>query len=386
MITLGDLAALGRQPYYGPGTTGKTDTPQPPRSVRVTPATGGYRYSGQGDHETEAEFFERMRQAQDAERMRRATGRHAPAPGVWSWPVNTDDADPAQGNLAPCSGCGQPVVPGATFCPSCGLRYGTGTPGTFASVRPGALFYASQARPSYQVRQATPVRQAQQYRMPTYLTPSQRTATAAYYGGAQTYGRLGNMPMGMPTSSSLPQVPGLPSMRIRIGDGDYGTKQTLENMGKLAVEASRDPRWIDYARSVISGLPNKDYEGEAQRFFDHVVTTIRYTKDPTGMELIQDPRWTQFVWGQGDCDDHATMLAALALSVGLGAAFRTVGVDVQGIPPEQSPWSHVYAVVGVPEGNRVSWIGADTTQPGGYLGWEPRNVARVGTWVISQPG
>lgn len=186
--------------------------------------------------------------------------------------------------------------------------------------------------------------------------------------------------------SWLPTTRAIPSHRVKIGGGELGTRQTLEAMSKLALEASRDPQWIDHARSVVSGLPNKAYRQEAQAIFDHVKRTVRYVHDPIGMETITDPRWLMFVTGAGDCDDHSALVAALGLSVGLGAAFRTVAVDCGDKDPKTCPWVHVYPLLGIPRGNVVEWVAADTTQPGGYLGWEPQDrIKRVATWLIASP-
>lgn len=192
---------------------------------------------------------------------------------------------------------------------------------------------------------------------------------------------------GVGASSRLPAQQGLPSHRVTIGDGSYGTRQTLEAMAKLSLEASRDPQFFDYVRALVQGHANKNYEGEAGTIYDHVVETVRYSLDPMGLELIADPRWTQFVFGNGDCDDHATLVAAMALALGHRAAFRTVAIDCSPIDRDpktgECPWVHVYALIGIQKGNAVEWHAADTTQPGGYLGWEPVvGVSKVGTWVV----
>jgi transglutaminase-like putative cysteine protease len=181
-------------------------------------------------------------------------------------------------------------------------------------------------------------------------------------------------------------APQIPIQRWRLnGDNDAVTQQTIELMAKLAVEASRDPAMIDHARQLVRDLPNKAYDLEAERVFDHVKRTVRYVHDPAGMETLSDPRWLLWVFGSGDCDDHATLVAALGMALGMGAAFRTVATRVDPATGV-APWAHVYAVLGVPKGNAVEWVPADTAE-GSYVGWEPRGngVRRQRTWVVANP-
>lgn len=205
--------------------------------------------------------------------------------------------------------------------------------------------------------------------------------------GAISFQRPASLPA-PPASGAPSNVPRLiPSRRLKIAGGELGTRETLEAMTALAVEASRDPQLIDHARALVSGLPNKAYKDEAELVYEHVRNTVRYVHDPIGLETITDPRWLMFVIGAGDCDDHSTLVAALALALGLGAAFRTVAADCENPDPKTCPWVHVYPVLGIPRGNAVEWVAADTTQLGGYFGWEPPRdrIKRVATWVIAGP-
>lgn len=194
--------------------------------------------------------------------------------------------------------------------------------------------------------------------------------------------------LGDPRVAGIPK--GLPIQRWRLtGDNDAVTAQTLELMGKLAIEASRDPHMIDHARSLVRGLSNKDYDGEAERIFDHVKATVRYVHDPAGQETLSDPRWLLWVLGSGDCDDHATLIASLGLSLGMGAAFRTVATRCERDPQTGRtvcPWAHVYAMLGIPKGGAVEWVAADTAE-GSHLGWEPPKgkVRRERTWIVANP-
>lgn len=115
----------------------------------------------------------------------------------------------------------------------------------------------------------------------------------------------------LPAPSSDPRLvgitPQIPIRRWRLqGDNDAVTAQTLEIMGRLAVESSRDPGMIDHARSLVADIQRKDYEAEAARVFDHVRDTVRYVHDVAGQETLIDPRWLLWVFGSEDCFTHGT--------------------------------------------------------------------------------
>jgi hypothetical protein len=101
--------------------------------------------------------------------------------------------------------------------------------------------------------------------------------------------------------------------------------------------------------------------------FEFVREHVRYCLDPRGLERLQTPAWTLLVDEQGDCDDQATLVAALALCLGHGAKLRAVKVD----PDRPNSDSHVYCMIGLagPDGPR--WLAADTTQRQATLGWQP---------------
>lgn len=85
-------------------------------------------------------------------------------------------------------------------------------------------------------------------------------------------------------------------------------------------------------------------------------------------------------WTVHQCDDQSVATAALAMALGFRAAFRTV----KGDPSRKDQWSHVYPVIGIPNGPDLVWLSADSTQPESYLGWNPAEGRHYGmkTWVI----
>ena len=162
------------------------------------------------------------------------------------------------------------------------------------------------------------------------------------------------------------------SVDVEIPAGKKGTAATVAWMGRLALEGSRSPGVIDLARRIVAGTGHKDYVAQADAILQHMKRTVQYLRDPRGLEHVQTPSWTLYGVRAGDCDDHATAIAALALALGFEAGFRTVGATA-------SHFSHVYAVVNL-DGR---WVALDSTIARSYLGWEPEGVALSKTWRVN---
>lgn len=166
-----------------------------------------------------------------------------------------------------------------------------------------------------------------------------------------------------------------------IPDGHAGTEATIRVMAELAAspsEGGRDPEIVALARKIVEGIPSKDYLGELNAIFNFVKENVRYVQDPRGLEHVETPRRTLLVTGQEDCDGHATCLAALAIALNHGVAFRTLAAD-RSRPGE---WSHVYAVLGYRDRQGVHWYAADTTQAESSLGWEPGEGYAKRDWLV----
>ncbi len=160
----------------------------------------------------------------------------------------------------------------------------------------------------------------------------------------------------------------------QIPGGAAGTAATIEAMKQKALECSRHEPVIDLARWIVEDVDRKDHEGEVRALFDWVKEHCRYINDPVALELVSGACDMIFRVGQGDCDDHAIVMAALSMAIGRRAAFRTVAVD--STRPTQA--SHVYALIQV---GKDRWLAADTAE-GGYLGWEPPNASNPTDWLV----
>lgn len=130
-------------------------------------------------------------------------------------------------------------------------------------------------------------------------------------------------------------------------------------MARLAREGSRRIELRNLAVQVTTrgygtaaGLRQKDFLGEARRLSDWVRDHIRYVKDIEDVETLADPV-SLLAIGAGDCDDKATLLAALLLAVGHTPRFKAMA---QATPGE---FSHVW----VQDYLDGRWIDLETTEP-----------------------
>ena len=155
-------------------------------------------------------------------------------------------------------------------------------------------------------------------------------------------------------------------------------------MASLARLGAQDPRLVTLAKDIVSGLPSKAYMQEVGAIFDWVQSNVKYRQDPRWFEWVQYPWYTYEHRAQGaDCDAHACFIACLALCLGHGAAFRAIKAD----PMRPQEFSHVYPLVGWLERGMPVWSALDSTNLGGFMGWEPpeKRVLATLDLVIAEP-
>ena len=138
------------------------------------------------------------------------------------------------------------------------------------------------------------------------------------------------------------------------------TDQTIKRMFELVGSAVTDPKFQELTYSIVGGLPGKDYQGELRAILNWVKQNIRYTKDPYGVELVQDP-WTTINRGRGDCDDMSILISAMGEVLGNPSRFITVSMR-----PDKEP-GHVYSELNL----KSRWLSLDATVPGSSVGWKP---------------
>ncbi len=109
---------------------------------------------------------------------------------------------------------------------------------------------------------------------------------------------------------------------------------------------------IDKARELVRGVAEKDSFAEVDAIYRWVRDRIRYVADPVDVESIATPTVTMTTRA-GDCDDKATLFAALVESIGYPSRFVVAAYQRPG------QLEHVYVQVLI-DGH---WVDADTTEP-----------------------
>jgi len=71
------------------------------------------------------------------------------------------------------------------------------------------------------------------------------------------------------------------------------------------------------------GIDSKDAPSCLARLVAWTRRHVGYTRE--GVELLQDPRVT-LRYRSGDCDDHACLVVALALAIGIKARLATIAI------------------------------------------------------------
>lgn len=141
-------------------------------------------------------------------------------------------------------------------------------------------------------------------------------------------------------------------MRVAYEDHPGGirfTESTVRTVARLAKEHAGTWPIRKMATSAVqlARVPDKDTRGELAALYDFVTRRVRYTRDPIGLEWVQNPART-LAEGVGDCDDIACALGSLAQSIGIPVRYAIGG-------PAPGRYSHIWA-----EGrDRQTWIPVD---------------------------
>lgn len=132
---------------------------------------------------------------------------------------------------------------------------------------------------------------------------------------------------------------------IKLPNGADGNLMTVEFMKKVARERSKSPLVRQLACNILKQyrVPSMHYAQEALAIGDWVKKNFRYVRDTRGVETLQDPLTMidhiQRGNGQGDCDDHALLIATLLLSIGHSPRFRVVKYNRYA-----NSYAHIYVV------------------------------------------
>lgn len=174
--------------------------------------------------------------------------------------------------------------------------------------------------------------------------------------------------------ASQPALSSQPIATLKgIPSGAAGTAATLQAMAELARAAVKSPYQAirEKAIELTRFLEERNWMQEIRELHAFVRDSIRYLRDPAldsgGPELVQTPEKT-LEYGQGDCDDKSTLLAALLTSIGHPARFVAVAFNGSG-------FSHVLVETKVKNtGNEMrDWLPLETIIQK-EAGWYPPGV------------
>lgn len=164
--------------------------------------------------------------------------------------------------------------------------------------------------------------------------------------------------------ASLSKVPSPQPRRAALSgipDGQAGSIATMRAMRQLVSDAIRDPQQQirEAALQILRGV--NSFSDQARAIQQWVQQNIEYRRDPPDLELVQTPQVTLQLKA-GDCDDQATLTAALLQATGHPARFIAVGLN-------GGPLSHVLSqtLIG------TKWASTETIQ-NRPLGWMPPGI------------
>jgi hypothetical protein len=160
------------------------------------------------------------------------------------------------------------------------------------------------------------------------------------------------------------------STKVKVTDGQQGNVDTIQLMKAVANSYRDNPLVRDLALNIVhcAGVQDHKFVTEAAALGDYVQKNVRYSRDPYGTEMLQDPLFLiqRITEGRarGDCDDQALLFSTLALAIGLDPYFRAIKYR-----SFWGPYDHIYSVVydrdiGSPEERLV--VDTITNKPIGY--------------------
>lgn len=144
----------------------------------------------------------------------------------------------------------------------------------------------------------------------------------------------------------------------RIPSGDAGIRATVARMIQLAQSRSLTPVMRSAAVSVVRFADGRDPLLQARLLRDWIDARCQWLADPTLAEALHDPLEVLGDIARNgiarvDCDDVATLAAALALAIGLKPRFV-----VAAFCPSRR-FSHVWTEIRTP----IGWFPIDPIRP-----------------------
>ncbi len=135
-----------------------------------------------------------------------------------------------------------------------------------------------------------------------------------------------------------------------LPSGRAGTVATLKLMVRIIKRAKKNYSLRRLSQDIVAGVAGKNWRGEVLAIRDWVRNNIRYTRDIRGMETLAIPEVTLDT-RQGDCDDHAILVAVLLEMLGHPTRFVAIALHGQ-------KYIHVFAETKISN----NWIPVETTE------------------------
>jgi predicted transglutaminase-like cysteine proteinase len=119
---------------------------------------------------------------------------------------------------------------------------------------------------------------------------------------------------------------------------------TLRSMRELAQRGKKDLEVRALVEQLNADVAEGDYASELLAIYYWVTQNVRYMRDIDGVEFLKTPR-KLLETRSGDCDDIATLLAAMFMAAGNPVQFA-----VASFKPGKPVFSHVFVEVLTPHG------------------------------------
>jgi transglutaminase-like putative cysteine protease len=154
-----------------------------------------------------------------------------------------------------------------------------------------------------------------------------------------------------------------PISKVEIGRSSAAIATTLLYMKDLVIRSDRDRIVKETAKNIINNIDPRNYAAQVSAIVEWVRRNFKYTRDIYGVEELTDPVTILHSMAEGknnyssDCDDFATLIAALLRVIGFHTRLEAVGVG--------SPWYN-HARLSVFYGEAWHCIEGTKNTPVGY--------------------
>lgn len=157
-----------------------------------------------------------------------------------------------------------------------------------------------------------------------------------------------------------------PVSRSYIAYGDLGVEQSLAMLADDVRAACDVPSVVYFARRLAVNAGVRRQYAQALAIRQWLASVWRFVDDPLDRDLFVTPERALQEYNEtgivtGDCDEAATLGAALGYAVGMQAQFVALAFP-SGDPDEDSRFSHVFAAL-LTDDNRT--VSLDITRPAG---------------------